>query len=72
VVARLRRVIVTACVMARFSTVERIFRWISLDAGRNVPRIIVDAIRMMMAGQLTEEWLNTGRGDPESWLRDPD
>jgi len=64
VVVRLRRAIVTACVMARFSTVERTFRWISLDAGRNVPRIIVDAICVMMAVQLTEEWVEHGEGRP--------
>jgi hypothetical protein len=54
-VARVRRPMIAACVKARFSTVERILRGTSLDAGRNDPRTIVDAISIAMARQLMED-----------------
>lgn len=49
-----RREIAATCVTARFSAVDRILRWTSLETGRSEPLIIVDAILRVMAIQLRE------------------
>jgi hypothetical protein len=59
VVPRVRRPMIAACVKARFSRVDSNLRGTSLEAGRNDPRIIVDAIRTMMSRQLTEKGQQT-------------
>jgi len=60
-----RREIAATCVTARFSAVDRILRWTSLETGRSEPLIIVDAILRVMAIQLRETRGQRGRSDGE-------